>query len=153
MVNILVVLVCITIICIVGYAAYTIYSQMHPGGNVISPTSIPVSTVFSNSTSNSIAQNNTYQTVNISERDFENNQVNFSIVPSVVNVVTGNKVTFVIINATFSVGLGSIIPPGANAILRFSAPSPGNYVIFSPIAGQEALGMRATLVVWASNYT
>lgn len=128
----------------------------------------------SSSTSPSPA-NIVYTTVMVYESDFKGNMVNFSISPSSVNVITGNYVKFIIINqgridhslnitgplsgplnstnymnitnATFNVGLRSIIQPGENATLTFNAPSPGYYLIFSPVPGQEALGMRATLVV------
>lgn len=168
MVSILVFFVSIVIIFIIGYVIYTLYAPHII--NVSTTTTSPTSTIPSNSVSNSIPANAVNASVSISERDFEGSQVNFSIVPSSVVVVTGNRVTFFITNqgrldhglnitgpvtnsslnftnATFNIGLGSILQPGENAIMTFSAPSPGNYIIFSPIPGQEALGMKAALIV------
>lgn len=46
-----------------------------------------------------------------------------------------------------NIGLGNIILPGANVFFNFTAPAIGNYTIFSPVAGQEALGLKANLKV------
>ncbi|MDE1849854.1 MAG: cupredoxin domain-containing protein [Candidatus Micrarchaeota archaeon] len=87
-------------------------------------------------------------------------EVEYSITPSVIYATPGESVVLHVHNAGtvdhslsitgpgFNVTLmPTLIPPGGNQTLSFTAPAAGNYTFFCPVPGHKDLGMKGTLVV------
>lgn len=156
------VIIAIVMVILIIYALYTYVLQKSPqsSNNSISaaPTSIPTNSMASNSMSNSIKHGAFHgNVVTIYENDMLGINPIHSITPATVNVFAGTNISFLVINNgliphslriigyNFNVSLNETLLPGQNAMLNFTAPMYGNFLIFSQHPGDQALGLNATM--------
>lgn len=155
------VIIAIVMVILIIYAFYTYVLQNGQAPSkpiTIAPTSVPTNSMASNSMSNSMKHGAFHgNVITIYENDILGTNPIHSITPATVNVLAGTNISFLVINNgliphslritgyNFNVSLNTTLLPGQNAMLNFTAPLSGNFLIFSQHPGDQALGLNATM--------
>ncbi len=164
MANSVLIVVAVIMVVLMIYATYTIFVPHSPAGGVSIPISLSTAlqtTTVNVSQSNTLASNsvraNPSNVIMIYENDLNGATVQHYISPNTITVISGTSITFYVVNngvvphnlritgTGFNASVSDILP-GQHALLNFTAPPPGNYLVYSTHPGDRALGFNATMI-------